>query len=712
MDYVQAKQFLDTLPDSERGRPHPGPFEDNLPRTRALLRRLGDPQAEFKTVIVGGTNGKGTVSSLLAKFATGAGHRAGLYTSPHLHTIRERIQLNGEILSKDRWARTIGELFDRTRDFQAEGLGLYSRFEALTALAALLFAKSGVEYGIFEVGLGGTYDATNAWDSDLAVLTSIGLDHTDVLGTDLVGIAADKLAISRPEQPVFTTANQRPEVLARIRSHCESINSPLFVIDPAADRSMPQSDRQWRLDAELTEEIICGRPRTFVENVHLSLGAGGFLFGDQLAAREAGKIATSHTWPGRFERAGDEPCIVLDGAHNQPSAVALVEDLGALSNSWDFIVGMIDGHDATAVLEALRPLARRVILTSSDHSRSLSPTALQATIPDIPASIYTSCQQAFREVFSEAAADDHLCVTGSLALVARAREYLKLDFQHEGISEDVALESLACIEEACRRLNLESERVSDNGNVLRTTVTGRPVYFLRNKHPFNDVVAARLAEDKGYQYELLSRAGVRMPFSLQVFNPYADDRFSRYKRHRSIEEMVAEIGASMEYPVLIKKYRSSGSEGVYLERHAEAAAARLQVLFESSGFLDNTVLIQRFVSGREFRALASRGDLLLAYEKRSDREEPGEDLNPLHESTGRAEKVEDPQLLSQMSELVGKIAGVIDLGFYAVDLIASTEGLTVLELNPNPFCYFYNRSNGREDFIKIYQLLIRKFFKN
>ena len=167
----------------------------------------------------------------------------------------------------------------------------------------------------------------------------------------------------------------------------------------------------------------------------------------------------------------------------------------------------------------------------------------------------------------------------------------------------------------------------------------------------------------------------------------------------------------MEYPVLIKKYRSSGSEGVYLERNAVAAATRLQVLFESSGFLDNTVLIQRYVSGREFRALASRGDLLLAYEKRSDREEPGEDLNPLHESTGRAEKVEDPHLLGQMGELVRSIAGVVDLGFYAVDLIESTEGLTVLEINPNPFCYFYNRSNGREDFIKIYEFLIGKVLK-
>ena len=147
MDYFRSKRFLDTLSDWEAGRPVKGDLEDYLPRMRALLKRLGDPQLRFCSVIVGGTNGKGTVSSLLAALLQAAGHRVGLYTSPHLHTERERIQLNGQLSSKEMWAEGIGRLYDGTREF--EEYGSFSKFEALTGLATLLFAQEEVEFGIF-----------------------------------------------------------------------------------------------------------------------------------------------------------------------------------------------------------------------------------------------------------------------------------------------------------------------------------------------------------------------------------------------------------------------------------------------------------------------------------------------------------------------------------------------------------------------------------
>ena len=129
-----------------------------------------------------GTNGKGTAANVLAALIQASGRRAGIYTSPHLHTIRERILIDGRILEKDGWARGIADLYDRTRGFEREGYGSFTRFEALTALAASMFARACVEIGVFEVGLGGRYDATNAWDSHVAVLTPVDLDHTEVLG--------------------------------------------------------------------------------------------------------------------------------------------------------------------------------------------------------------------------------------------------------------------------------------------------------------------------------------------------------------------------------------------------------------------------------------------------------------------------------------------------------------------------------------------------
>ena len=133
------------------------------------------------------------------------------------------------------------------------------------------------------------------------------------------------------------------------------------------------------------------------------------------------------------------------------------------------------------------------------------------------------------------------------------------------------------------------------------------------------------------------------------------------------------------------------------------------MLFENSGFLDNILLIQSYVQGTEYRLVASQGKLLLAYEKQCEETLTAGDLNPLHQTTGRAVKVTQPQRLRRMEELTSNVSAVIDLGFYAVDLIEGVDGFSILELNPNPFCYFYNRDNGREDFVAIYEFLLDKY---
>jgi len=709
MDYFRGKRFLDTLPDWEAGRPGLGPLEDYLPRMRALLGFLGNPQQGFRSIIVGGTNGKGTVGSLLAALVQAAGHSVGFYSSPHLHTQRERIRLNGRLPDKDLWAEGVTRLYDRTRSFEAEGYGPFSKFEALTGLAAHLFALEKVEFGIFEVGLGGRYDATNAWDAEMAILTQVGVDHVEALGDNLVGIAADKMHIARPGRPLFITAGQAPEVMEFIRQESRERQLLLYVAD--VDKvERPDGKAQaypWR------PVKTPDRPCVYVENARLALAAGAYLLEDALSAERARKVVEEHQWPGRFERARQDPFVLLDGAHNPSGAAALVEDLRDIAPEWTFIVGMGAGHDVAGVLRAVQPLAKKVVLTSSDHPRALDVEKLSQLAPSgLPAEKQPSSTRAFGETVAALEPEDHLCVTGSLHLVGRAREFFNLPYERDGITEDVALESLQCVEIACRNQGVTCERVSGDGNVLCIDRGGRPLYFMRNKHPFNDYVAGRLAEDKGYQYELFTRAGLPVPFTVQVFNPLADARFDRYKTHASIDEIVADVERRFTYPLVVKKYNSSLAQGVFLERGSPALRKRLQVLFENSGFLDNILLIQTYVQGREYRIVATQGELLLAYWKESEEGEEGGDLNPLHQASGRAVKVEEEALLAPMRDLTAAVGRVIDLGFYAVDLIHGEDGLVILELNPNPFCFFYNRSNGRQDFVRIYERLIEKYVEN
>ena len=691
MDYFRAKRYLDALPDWEVGRAAVGPLAHYLPRMRALLARLGDPQRDFRSIIVGGTNGKGTVASLLAALLQAQGYRVGLYTSPHLHTQRERIRVDSEIIGKDAWALAVARLDDGTRDFAREGLGAFSKFEALTGLAAWTFAAQGVDFGVFEVGLGGRYDATNAWDSELAVLTSVGLDHTEFLGDTLVEIAADKLHIARPGRTLVTTATQDEGVLALVRQTC-------------AERAieLQLADGEWTLSK------LAGRPSTYGQNAQLVQRAAEVLLGplEDEALRE---VVEEHRWPGRFEVVQDKPLVLLDGAHNPASAEALADDLRRLGSGWVLVVGAGQSHDAAGLLRALAPVAERMVLTTSDHPRAVAPDELLALVPDgLAAEVVPSSGAACKRALDLAGREGRVCATGSLHLVARAREFFELPYERDGITEDMALENLECLSEAARRRGLACEWISEDGTRLKIAGGRRPFRFWRNKHPFNDYVEARLAEDKAYQYDDFVAAELPMPATRKLFNPLADARFDRYKTHATIAEMVADVAAEFAFPLVVKKNLGSLAQGVYLEQNASALARRLEAICTHSAFLDNVVLVQQYVPGPEYRVVATGDELLLAYGKEGAGAVDG-DLNPLHQAEGRAVRVEDEGLLAELRALTRRVAAVYQLGFYAIDLIYGAEGLTILELNPNPMCYFYNRDNGRRDFVRIYERLLERF---
>ena len=702
MDYFRSKRYLQTLEDWETGTATSAPLSHYLPRMRALLTRLDNPQCRYPSVIVGGTNGKGSVASLLAALLKAAGKRVGLYTSPHLHTLRERIQVDGAILEKEQWAEAVSALYDRTRRFEQEGHGDFTRFEALTGLAAWMFSLSEVDYAVFEVGLGGRYDATNAWDHVASVLTSIQLDHVEVLGTTLAAIAEDKSHIARPGRPLFTSETQHEEVRRLLDHRCRDQGIPICWVS-VEGVALPE-----RIDLATPIELpatVPDRPATYLDNARLAVAAAQHLLGDSLSGPTACSVVESHTWPGRFEIVGSSPPLILDGAHNPAAAEALVGELRKRSEGWRFVVGTSDGHDAADILQAIAPIATDIVLTRSTHPRAADIQTLQACVPT---ELAARCRVAHALKAEDLVADGPLCVTGSLHLVARVRELLGLPLERDTFTEDLHRESLLCLTEACHQVGLKVVPVSGNGNVVRLDPTGSPTYFLRNKHPFNDYVTARLAEDKAYQHELFTQAGLVVPGTLQVFNPLADARFGEYKTHTSVDDVISDAESRFEYPVVVKRNQGSLAQGVFLAPDREELRRRLGELFEGSGFFDNILLVQAFIKGPEYRSVATQDEMLLAYQKVADDVE-GEDLNPLHQTGSEAVKVTDTHLLTELSRVTEAVASVLDLGFYAVDLIDGEGGLHILEVNPNPICYFYNQCNGRDDFVRVYRRLLEKY---
>ena len=388
----------------------------------------------------------------------------------------------------------------------------------------------------------------------------------------------------------------------------------------------------------------------------------------------------------------------------------MAAELRPLSREWVLVVGVGCGHDAAGILRALAPVARRVLATSADHPQALAPDVLAAQAPaGLAVEPVPTSAQALERALALADRTAPICVAGSLHLVARAREFFALPCERDGITEDMALENLACLFAAGRRKGLCCEWISPDRTRLKLSGGRRPLRFWRNKHPFNDYVEARLAEDKAYQYEDFAAAGLPVPRTLKLFNPLADARFDRYKTHATVAEMVAEVEAQFEFPLLVKKHRSSLGQGVFLERNAAALGQRLASLFENSAFLDNIALVQQYVAGPEYRIVASRDELLLAYRKESESAGADGDLNPLHRVDGRAVRVKDATLLHQMQQLTERVASVYSLGFYAIDLICGADGFSIIEINPNPMCYAYNRDNGRRDFIQLYERLLTQF---
>lgn len=267
------------------------------------------------------------------------------------------------------------------------------------------------------------------------------------------------------------------------------------------------------------------------------------------------------------------------------------------------------------------------------------------------------------------------------------------------IDEPLYLQSMLCIQQAARNLNLATNFVTQDKLMLDVHFPNQSLRFWRNKNPFNHFITNKICRDKAYQAELFTKYNIPQPKNAIYHNPKGPN-----SEGNSISGIVREIEQQFEYPVVVKKHASSLAKGVHLAQNKRQLKKALKQYFKPKK--SSIVVIQQFIIGREFRCVAYKGKPLLAYEKVCDLSfqelsQKG-DLNPLH--SGKAVKVTNDVLLEQFGIISEQIYHSIQANFFGADIIISKEGkLHLIEVNANPACSFYNHFHGQDDFVRVYQ---------
>lgn len=331
--YQEAVQYIEELPRFTK--------KHTLTHTADFLRRLGDPANDKKVIHVAGTNGKGSVCAYIQAILEAEGKRTGFFTSPHLIALNERIQIGRKPISDEMFYRVFVEVYDTVRQMEEEGIEHPSYFEFLYGMGMQAFEEADVEYIILETGLGGRLDATNSFPCPaLSIITSISLDHTDILGDTISQIAWEKAGIIKEGVPVFFDGSngEASEVIEKTagmrHAPCRKITKDAFKIREV-NRKYIAFSRVSAYDKDTDWQVpICGIYQ--VMNAELAIEAAEYLLKDEL--KDTGSHAdrwrsavSSIRWKGRMEEAGER--LVIDGAHNPGAVAAFVESVRALEES-------------------------------------------------------------------------------------------------------------------------------------------------------------------------------------------------------------------------------------------------------------------------------------------------------------------------------------------------------------------------------------------
>ncbi|SIR84984.1 dihydrofolate synthase / folylpolyglutamate synthase [Micromonospora avicenniae] len=418
-----------------------------LDRIESLLDLLGSPQRAYPSIHLTGTNGKTSTARMIDSLLRAFGLHTGRYTSPHLETVRERISLDGEPVSEERFVATYREVAPLAQLVDERSAEPLTYFDMTTALAFATFADAPVDIAVVEVGLGGAEDSTNVLQAGVAVITPIGLDHTEWLGDTLEDIALHKAGIIYPGATVISAA-QEEEAARPILERCAEVGATIAREGSefgVLRRSVAVGGQVLTLQGlgGVYEEVFvplhgahqAQNAAVALAAVEAFLGAGARRQLDIEAVREGFAAASS---PGRLERVRSAPTILLDGAHNPHGMAATVT---ALQEEFAFsklvaVVGVLGDKDAPALLELLEPVVDQVVVTTNSSPRAMPARELAALAAEVfgpdrvevaeemPDAIETAVALAEEDVPGELSGVGVL-ITGSVVTVADARRLLK-----------------------------------------------------------------------------------------------------------------------------------------------------------------------------------------------------------------------------------------------------------------------------------------------
>lgn len=425
MNYKEALKYIEET--------HKFGIRLGLDNMTKLLDLLGNPQDNLNIIHMSGTNGKGSTCSFITSILKEAGYKVGLYTSPFLETFTERIRINGENIPEEDVARIISLIKEKIEQMVKEGYSYPTEFEIITTMAFYYYYEQNVDYVALEVGLGGRYDATNIIkSSQVSVIGSISLDHTNILGDNISKIAYEKGGIIK-ENGVAIVYNQSDEVKNVIKQICYDKNAT-YIETNFDDIDIKKSDIYSQVyDVTIFDESyenieikLIGEHQ--INNSILALTVIKYLEGNKRLKVDDESIRKgliNTKWPGRIEKISENPLFIIDGAHNEDGALSLAKaiDKNFKYRNLTLLIGMLEDKDIDSVLDILIPKFNKVITTTPDNPRAIDSSKLKDKILRYTDNVVdkNDIEKALNYTLESSSDNDVIISAGSLYMIGSIR---------------------------------------------------------------------------------------------------------------------------------------------------------------------------------------------------------------------------------------------------------------------------------------------------